>query len=81
MTQAELIIAGHADYVGSEEYNRDLSERRANSVKEYLVETHEIEPYRLSIKAYGETRPIASNESEEGRALNRRVEFIRVGGF
>jgi len=81
LSEAVVMVAGHADYMGTEAYNMDLSERRAEAVKEYLVETSMVEVDRLMVKAYGENRPIASNETEEGRALNRRVEFIRVGGF
>jgi outer membrane protein OmpA-like peptidoglycan-associated protein len=52
--------------------------RRANAVTEYLIAHHGIEPNRLTMKGYGEIRPIASNDSEKGRSLNRRVEFIRI---
>ncbi len=67
-------IAGHTDNVGSEEYNLRLSQKRAEAVVRYLV-SKGIDPSRLIAKGYGESQPIASNDTEEGRALNRRVEF------
>ncbi len=73
----KIIIEGHCSSEGTEEYNMDLSRRRALAVKEYLVKKG-IDPNKLEIQAYGESRPIASNETEEGRAQNRRVEFIIV---
>ena len=68
-------IAGHTDSVGSESYNQGLSERRANAVKDYLT-SKGVKASRLSAKGYGESRPIASNDTKEGRAENRRVEMI-----
>ena len=67
-------IQGHTDSVGSSAYNQGLSERRANSVKDYLVSNFGIDASRLSAKGYGEEQPIADNSTEEGRALNRRAE-------
>jgi len=67
-------IEGHTDSQGDDSYNLRLSERRAESVKNYLVQRG-INPSRITTKGYGETRPIASNETEEGRALNRRTEL------
>ena len=66
-------IEGHTDNVGSEAYNLDLSKRRAESVKNYLVENLGIDPARLSAAGYGFSRPIADNNTREGRAQNRRV--------
>ncbi len=71
----QLEIAAHTDNMGSFEYNMTLSQRRAQSMVDYLVD-HGIEAERLIGKGYGESRPIASNTSEEGKMLNRRVEFI-----
>ncbi|MSQ99615.1 MAG: hypothetical protein EXR85_10040 [Xanthomonadales bacterium] len=68
-------VAGHTDSVGSEEYNQALSERRANSVKDYL-ESQGITATRLSARGYGKAQPVASNDTDAGRALNRRVELI-----
>ncbi len=68
-------VAGHTDYVGSDEYNLRLSQARARSVAEYLSAIQGIPADRLASVGFGEGRPIASNESPTGRALNRRVEF------
>jgi outer membrane protein OmpA-like peptidoglycan-associated protein len=70
----DIIIAGHTDNKGSEEYNQKLSERRANAVRGFLVDAN-INPARLTTYGYGESRPVASNDTEEGRKLNRRVEI------
>ncbi|MEM9339592.1 MAG: OmpA family protein [Bacteroidota bacterium] len=67
-------IAGHTDSQGTEEYNLSLSQRRAKAVKDYLI-SEGVVPEKLTVKAYGETRPLASNDSKEGRTQNRRVEF------
>lgn len=66
-------IGAHTDNVGSEEYNRKLSYRRADAIKSYLVKKG-IDPSRMSSKGYGESKPKASNDTEDGRATNRRVE-------
>ncbi|NGY05372.1 OmpA family protein [Solimonas terrae] len=66
-------ISGHTDSVGTEGYNQGLSERRANAVKEYLLRKG-VEAGRLSTYAYGESKPVATNDTEEGRAQNRRAE-------
>ncbi len=68
-------VAGHTDSVGSDEYNMGLSDRRANSVKDYLT-AKGVKASRLSAHGYGESRPVASNDTDEGRAENRRVELI-----
>ncbi|MCK4256187.1 OmpA family protein [candidate division WOR-3 bacterium] len=67
-------VAGHTDAVGSDVYNLNLSNRRAESVRDYLI-LHGIEAERLIARGYGENQPIASNDTEEGRAQNRRIEF------
>lgn len=67
-------ISGHTDSHGSTEYNRRLSENRAKAVVDYLI-AKGIDPRRLQYKGYGESKPIATNSTEEGRARNRRVEF------
>ncbi len=69
-------IAGHTDNAGTEEFNQKLSEQRAESVKHYLVSIGGIRPERLETIGYGESRPIGDNETDEGRQLNRRTEFI-----
>jgi len=67
-------IAGHTDNIGSEEYNQRLSEARAKAVYDYLI-SRGISPDRLSYIGYGESRPIDTNETSEGRQNNRRVEL------
>ena len=74
-----MIIAGHTNNLGNPEYNLKLSRRRAAAVSRYLAETHGLDPERLILHGYGDTRPLADNETEEGRDKNRRVEFILLG--
>lgn len=66
-------IEGHTDSSGSEAYNKDLSQRRAEAVRDVLVKDHGISESRVTPVGYGEERPIASNETAEGKAANRRV--------
>jgi OOP family OmpA-OmpF porin len=70
-------VHGHTDNVGSAEYNQNLSERRAESVKKYLV-SKGIVAERLVVKGYGLTMPVASNDTKEGRAKNRRVQLKEI---
>ena len=70
-------VRGHTCNVGTEEYNKKLSEKRARAVAEYLLNKG-IDPKRLNFSGYGETMPAYSNKAEEGRSLNRRVEFITI---
>ncbi|MCP4700660.1 MAG: OmpA family protein, partial [Gammaproteobacteria bacterium] len=72
-----LMIAGHADSDGNDLYNLGLSLRRAEAVRNFLVSGYEIPQNQLLTKAYGESKPVAPNTSPRGKALNRRVEFIR----
>jgi outer membrane protein OmpA-like peptidoglycan-associated protein len=72
--ETTLRVAGHTDSVGSDSYNQRLSEHRALSVKDYLA-LRGVAPQRLTAVGYGESRPLASNSSAEGRAANRRVEL------
>ncbi len=74
----QVEIGGHTDSRGSDDYNQKLSERRAQSVMQYLVGKG-IASDRLSAKGYGETQPVSDNNSDEGRELNRRVELKIVG--
>jgi outer membrane protein OmpA-like peptidoglycan-associated protein len=73
----EVEIAGHTDNVGKKAYNKKLSEKRAESVKAWLV-AKGINSKRITTKGYGLEKPIASNKTEEGRTKNRRIEFIRT---
>ena len=72
--QTTTTVEGHTDAIGSDAYNQGLSERRANAVRDVLVNQHGIESGRFSSVGYGESRPVADNDSDSGRAINRRVE-------
>jgi outer membrane protein OmpA-like peptidoglycan-associated protein len=74
---AKISIEGHADNTGEESYNNPLSTNRAKSIYDYLVNVG-ISADNLSTKAFGESMPKATNETAEGRAINRRVEFVVV---
>jgi len=78
LSHAKIEIVGHTDNSGTEHYNLGLSKRRAQAIKAFLVSAYNIAENRLTIKFYGESQPLESNETEEKRAINRRVEFIRV---
>ncbi len=78
LKDAVVVIAGHTDATGSGAYNDRLSLRRAETVRHYLISKHAIAPDRLSCQGYGEKKPIKPNTDEHGRAMNRRVEFIRI---
>lgn len=71
------VLEGHTDSEGTEEYNIDLSQRRADAVKEYLVNKFGMAAARISTKAFGESQPIADNNTEEGRQKNRRL-YARI---
>ena len=71
---AEVLVAGHTDSVGSKAYNIKLSDKRATSVKNYLV-SQGVNPESISSQGFGEANPIASNETDAGRSQNRRVEM------
>ena len=70
----QIELAGHTDNVGSDDYNMELSQKRADAVKTYLVNKG-IDAGRLTSKGYGETKPIETNDQDWGREKNRRVEF------
>ena len=70
-----VVVEGHTDSIGSDAYNMKLSQRRANTVRDYMVKKG-ISPSRIKTEAFGETKPIASNKTAEGRAQNRRVEIV-----
>jgi outer membrane protein OmpA-like peptidoglycan-associated protein len=76
--QATIEIAGHTDSVGSHQVNQLLSERRAESVKRYLVQNFSIPEERLIAKGYGENQPRETNHTLRGRSVNRRVEAVRL---
>ena len=74
--RSELIIEGHTDSFGSDDQNQVLSQERAESVQQYMINAMRIPTYRLIATGYGETRPVASNETESGRARNRRIDIV-----
>ena len=78
LIDVKLVVAGHTDSVGTDEYNMGLSKRRAQAVKEFLVSAYQIDVNRLIVRWFGERQPFTSNDTEAGRAKNRRVEFIRI---
>ncbi|MFQ5453029.1 MAG: OmpA family protein, partial [Candidatus Zixiibacteriota bacterium] len=73
-----LSIEGHTDRDGSDENNMTLSQKRANSVRDYLMSKYSISANQLEAKGWGETKPIDGNDSPEGKANNRRVELIKL---
>ncbi|MBT8106967.1 MAG: OmpA family protein [Gammaproteobacteria bacterium] len=74
--RSELIIEGHTDSFGGDELNQKLSQERAESVQQYMINAMRIPTYRLIATGYGETRPVASNETAAGRARNRRIDIV-----
>ncbi|MVW75243.1 OmpA family protein [Pseudomonas sp. R-22-3w-18] len=72
--QTTTVVEGHTDSVGSDAYNQGLSERRANAVRDVLVNQYGIGGERVNAVGYGESRPVADNATADGRAINRRVE-------
>ena len=75
----QLDVVGHTDNRGNERYNMALGQQRAESAQRYLVEQEGIAAERLKVKSMGESAPVASNETAEGQAENRRVEFVVNG--
>jgi OOP family OmpA-OmpF porin len=74
--ESRVILAGHCDNIGTWDYNIKLSHRRAASVRNYLVEKESIEAGRITLSGFGYDDPVATNDTAEGRALNRRVQGI-----
>ena len=74
--RSELIIEGHTDSYGGDDANQKLSQARAESVQQYMINAMRIPTYRLIATGYGETRPVASNETQSGRARNRRIDIV-----
>jgi len=71
----QLSVEGHTDSVGSEDFNQRLSERRAQAVRDYLIEA-QLSPDLITTQGFGESQPVASNDTREGRQQNRRVEIV-----
>jgi OOP family OmpA-OmpF porin len=76
--ELKLTIEGHTDNVGQPAANLQLSQRRADAVKAYLVSKYGVAAGRLDAKGYGDTKPVASNDSDAGRQQNRRVELVKM---
>ncbi len=76
--EEQVYLTGHTDAIGTEEYNMALAERRAESVAQYLQQQG-VAPEQMVLQARGESQPIASNETEQGRFMNRRVEITTPG--
>ena len=74
--RSELTIEGHTDSHGGDALNQKLSQERAESVHQYMINAMRIPTYRLIATGYGETRPVSSNETEAGRARNRRIDIV-----
>jgi len=74
----EFMVEGHTDNVGNPVSNQQLSEKRAQSVKDWLVISSNVPESRFEVKGLGDTKPIADNQTEEGKAKNRRVEIILI---
>ncbi|TWC28280.1 outer membrane protein OmpA-like peptidoglycan-associated protein [Pseudomonas sp. SJZ079] len=72
--QTTTVVEGHTDSIGTDAYNQGLSERRANAVRDVLVNQYGVSGSRVNAVGYGESRPVADNATAEGRAINRRVE-------
>ena len=71
-------ISGHTDSTGDETYNQNLSQKRAEAVRDYLVKNFSVRADNLKTAGYGESRPVAPNDTPQGRAKNRRVVFTRL---
>lgn len=74
----KILIEGHTDSVGDDTYNQNLSEKRAAAVKAYMVSTYQIDTARLQSKGFGESKPVDTNNTPEGRQNNRRVELVKL---
>lgn len=74
--RSELIIEGHTDSYGGDQSNQRLSQERAESVQQYMINAMRLPSYRLIATGYGETNPVANNETESGRARNRRIDIV-----
>jgi len=74
--ESRIVVEGHTDSFGSDEQNQKLSEERSTAVREYLVANTGVEAARISAVGYGESHPIATNDTREGRAKNRRIDIV-----
>jgi len=74
--QSDLVIEGHTDSFGGDESNQKLSQQRAESVEQYMINAMRIPTFRMIATGFGETNPVANNETEAGRARNRRIDIV-----
>lgn len=80
LAEQRVMIEGHTDNVGNDKYNVDLSYRRSITVMRALTEQYRIDHSRVQVKGFGEARPVADNDTDAGRAINRRVTLVNLGG-
>ncbi len=73
-----IVVAGHTDSTGDDQSNRVLSLKRAESVRDWMRDTGDVPESCFAVQGYGESRPVATNDTAEGRTLNRRVEISLV---
>jgi outer membrane protein OmpA-like peptidoglycan-associated protein len=73
--EMKVLVEGHTDSIGTEEYNLILSQKRAQAVSDFLI-SQDVDASRLSAEGYGESRPVADNDTDEGRQKNRRVDLV-----
>ena len=73
-----IVVSGHTDNTGNPQQNQTLSQRRAEAVRDWMRDTGDVSESCFAVQGYGASRPIATNETSEGRALNRRVEISLV---
>ena len=76
LAKKQITIAGHTDTTGDDAYNMQLSVKRAQAVKNYLVAQHKVPSVKLKVLGFGETMPVINNKSKNNRQLNRRVEIL-----
>jgi outer membrane protein OmpA-like peptidoglycan-associated protein len=74
--RSELVIEGHTDSYGGDESNQRLSQKRAESLQDFMIKQMRISRTRVMATGYGETSPVANNETEAGRAKNRRIDVV-----
>jgi outer membrane protein OmpA-like peptidoglycan-associated protein len=75
-SKSHIIIEGHTDALGEARTNKFLSERRSKAVSEYILANMELDDNQISFIGFGEEKPVASNETREGRTLNRRIDVM-----
>jgi OmpA-OmpF porin, OOP family len=74
----KLTIEGHTDNVGKAKANQALSEKRAAAVRQFLIDSYQVDGARLQAKGLGQTKPVGSNDTAEGKQSNRRVELVKM---